>query len=327
MPIDSKTRLINSLKKQLETILTVSDMEKFSELLSNELVKYDVNWIETQDPISNDDYLDTFLDALRIEGRSEKTLSRYKYIITRFLNHIQIPTPQVTVFDIRRYLSYEKNRGLSDTSIEGERQIFSSYFNWLQRESLIKINPISNIGVIKSKKVIKDVYSETDIEKLRDACKTYRDKAIIYFLLSSGCRISEMVALNRNDVNTEKLECKILGKGNKERIIFLSPVAGMYLDVYLKDRKDNDPALFVSRNNARLMPGGIRKMLKKLEEDSGVANVHPHKFRRTLATNLIKRGMPIEEVAAILGHDKLDTTMEYIVLDKSEIKHSYRKYT
>ena len=326
MGIESKTRLLNSFKKRLTTVLTAADMETVTDILSEELANYDIKWIE-RETSEKDDLLDAYIEALEIEGRSPKTLGRYKYIITRFLNFVAIPTEEITVFDIRRYLSTEKKRGISDRTLDGIRQIFSAYFNWLQREGLIRVNPMGNVGTIKYRKIVKDIYSDIDIEKMKEAAKSVRDKAIIFFLLSSGCRISEMIALNRVDVDLEKLECKILGKGNKERIIYLSPVAGMYIKQYFDERKDTNEALFLSQRGSRLTISGAENILNRIGAASEVEHVHPHKFRRTLATNLIKRGMPIEEVAKILGHDKLDTTMQYIVLDKSEIKYSYKKYT
>jgi site-specific recombinase XerD len=260
-----------------------------------------------------------------VEGKSPKTIQRYKYILERMMNAIQIPTRQISVYDIRNYLSAEKQRGISDNTLEGIRQIFSAYFGWLHREGMITMNPVGNIGTIKHRKKVKDIFSEVDVELMKKACKTNRDLAIVTFLLSTGCRVSEMTGLNRNSVDLTKLECKVIGKGDKERIVYLSQVAGMFLEKYLNDRKDEDECLFRSKLGNRISTGMVRKMLKAIEKKSGVKNVHPHKFRRTLATNLIKHGMPIEEVAAILGHDKLDTTMQYVVLDKSAIKNAYQK--
>lgn len=202
----------------------------------------------------------------------------------------------------------------------------SSFFGWLQKEGLIPANPCANLGAIKCAKVVREPYSATDIERLKEACSSLRDRAIIMFLLSSGCRISEVCGLNRNDIDMASAECTVLGKGNKERVVYLDSVALMLLRRYLASRKDAHNALFVGLRGERLQPGGVRAMLKQLEAKTGVPNVHPHRFRRTLATNLIARGMPIQEVAAILGHDKLDTTMKYVYLEKSNIKNSFAKY-
>lgn len=182
------------------------------------------------------------------------------------------------------------------------------------------------LGAICCAKKIKAVYSEVEIEKLKFCCRTIRDRAIISFLLSTGCRIGEVCRLNREDVDLANMECRVLGKGNKERTVFPDAVTAMLLRDYLAQRTDESPALFAGRGSSRLSPNGIRRMLDVLARAAGVEHVHPHKFRRTLATGLIRHGMPIQEVAAILGHDKLDTTMQYVVLDKTDVKNAYRKY-
>jgi site-specific recombinase XerD len=211
--------------------------------------------------------------------------------------------------------------------LEGNRTVLSSYFSWLFREGLIEKNPITNVGVIKVPKKQKKTYSDIDFEKLNQCCETIRDRAIIHFLRSTGCRISEMCGLDRDMVDLEALECVVHGKGNKDRTVYLDPVAGMVLNEYLKQRTDTSPALFaVMRGQERIQPNGVRVMLKKLGRIAGVDHVHPHKFRRTLATDLARHGMPIQEVANLLGHEKLDTTMRYVVLNKEEMKHNYRRY-
>ena len=204
--------------------------------------------------------------------------------------------------------------------------MLSSYFGWLFRESLIEKNPIVNVGTIKVPKRQKKIYTEIDLEKLNQCCRTIRDRAIIHFLSSTGCRISEMTELDRDSVNLDALECVVHGKGDKERTVYLSPVAGMLLRKYLDERTDECAALFAGKGGRRLEPGGVRYMLKQLGEQAGVDHVHPHKFRRTLATELSRHGMPIQEVANVLGHEKLDTTMQYVVLNKEDTKSDYRRY-
>ena len=191
---------------------------------------------------------------------------------------------------------------------------------------MIEHNPAANLGAIKYAKKTKDVYSDGDMEKMKFGCLSIRDRAIICLLKATGCRISEITQLNRDDIDFKDLECTVLGKGNKQRVVFLDQVAAMTLLAYLNTRTDDNPALFIGKRGNRMTPHGIREMLVTLGERANVDHVHPHKFRRTTATNLIRHGMPIQEVAAILGHDKLDTTMQYVVLDKSDIKHSYSKY-
>ena len=325
MSIEAKATLLNEMKMRLSTMLTAQDMEKAMSVLADELARYSLT-LEAQDDNANDDLFDAYLSALSVEGKSKKTIERYRYIISRMKSAINVPTRKITIYHMRSYFAGEKARGISDRTIEGTRQVFSAYFNWLQRERLIDINPCANLGAVKYQKKQKDIFTEVDVDRMKFGAKNIRDRAIVCFLQATGCRISEMVGLNRDDVDFENQECKVLGKGNKERIVFLTPVAAATLQGYLDTRTDDLPALFIGKGTERLHPGGVRKMLTDLGESAHVGHVHPHKFRRTAATNLIRHGMPVQEVAAILGHDKLDTTMQYVVLDKTDIKNSYRKY-
>lgn len=326
MSIESKTMFLMSLEKRLSTEITASDLSKILSAVSDQLCDYEIKQLMTNS-YDTDDFLDAYIAALRVEGRSEKTICRYRYLIQRMMQSVNVKTRSITVYHIRQYIAQEKARGISDSTLEGDRQVFSAYFNWLHRERLIDINPMANVGTIKCQKKIKTTYSDVDIERMKFCCKSIRDRAIIELLMSTGCRISEIIQLNRNDVDLTNLECKVLGKGNKERIVYIDAVTGMLIQQYLEQRTDDLPALFIGKGTERLKQGGVRHMLKNLQENARIeTNVHPHKFRRTLATNLIRHGMPIQEVAAILGHDKLDTTMKYVVLDKTEIKHSYTKY-
>lgn len=326
MAIEAKVVLLNGMEQKLSTVITASDMTKVLSILSDQLAFYEVKQIDHENG-APDDMLDAYLSALRVQGRSPKTIERYSYLLKKLMSEIKIPTRSITVHHLRRYLADEKVRGLSDRTLEGIREVLSAYFGWLWREGLIESNPTANLGAIKCVKKIKVVYSEVDMERLKTKCGQVRDKAIIAFLASTGCRISEMCQLNRDDVDLNNLECTVLGKGNKERTVYLDPVAGMMIKEYLSERTDDHPALFVGKGTDRLHPGGVRNMMKKLGERANVNHVHPHKFRRTLATNLIRHGMAVQEVASILGHDKLDTTMQYVVLNKTDIKNSYQKYT
>lgn len=325
MAIEAKVTLLGELERDLYDRLTAAQLAAVMTALADRLNCYTMERLVDFQGTS-DDLLTAYLSALSVEGRSAKTIERYRYIITRMMEAVKTPTNKITVYHLRRFLTDEKTRGISDHTLEGIRQVFSAYFNWLQRERLIEINPTANLGAIKFQKKQKDIYSDADMERMKFSCKSIRDRAIICFLKATGCRISKMVGLNRDDVDLANLECTVLGKGNKERTVFLDQVAAMVLSAYLASRKDNLPALFIGKGSERLQPGAVRQMLKKLGVRSNVQHVHPHKFRRTTATNLIKHGMPIQEVATILGHDKLDTTMGYIILDKSSVQHSYKKY-
>lgn len=325
MSIEAKTVLMKKLEQRLSEMITASEMAKVMSAVADELTCFDVAQKESE-AYRNDDLLDAYIAAMNVQGRSRKTVERYTYIIRRMMENVKVNTRGITVYHLRQYLMKEKERGISDTTLEGIRQVFSAYFNWLQREGLITANPTANLGTIKRQKKIKAIYSEVDIERMKFCCKSVRDRAIVSFLLSTGCRISEMCGLDRANVDVISLECTVLGKGNKERTVYMDPVTAMLVKEYLSSRKDKYPALFSGKGTERISPHGVRRMLNTLAEKARVEHVHPHKFRRTLATNLIRHGMPIQEVASILGHDKLDTTMQYVVLDKSDVKNSYRKY-
>ena len=326
--INSKQALLDKVRRRAAEELTAADMDRLTAILSDVLEGFRVEELKTDSWTANDDDLiASFVSSLNVQGRSQKTIERYVYVISRFMKAANTTTRSVTVYHIREWLAAEKKRGIQESTLEGDRTVLSSYFNWLFREGLIEKNPIVNVGVIKVPKKQKKTYSDIDFEKLNQSCETLRDRAIIHFLRSTGCRISEMCGLDRDMVDLEALECVVHGKGNKDRTVYLDPVAGMFLNEYLKKRTDTSPALFAGmRGQERIQPNGVRVMLKKLGRTAGVDHVHPHKFRRTLATDLARHGMPIQEVATLLGHEKLDTTMRYVVLNKEETKHNYRRY-
>lgn len=325
MSIASRQMFLEEIEAQLGTRLTVSNTRDAMKMITDTLTAYEIEYTGTPAD-SPDDYLQAFLDAKQIEGRSQKTIDRYKYILKKMLDEIHAPVRSITTYHLRAYLMDTKNRGLSDGSIEGIRSIMSSYFGWLWKEGLIERNPCANIGPIKCKKQIRLPFSAEEIERLKESCGTLRDKALISFLLSTGCRISEVCSLNREDIDFSNLECKVLGKGNKERTVYIDTVTAMLLKRYFRQRTDQDAALFIGKGTDRISPQGVRARLNTIADRAGVENVHPHRFRRTLATNLINRGMPIQEVASILGHDKIDTTMRYVFINKDNVKNAYRKY-
>ena len=323
--IDAKVSFMTQMDAGLTDTLTVDQMKKMQTVGYAILDKFDL--VELEDEMEQDDLLDCYVSAMKVECRSQKTIDRYVYVIGRMMEFVKVPTRRVSVYHLRNYLTHEKERGICEQTLEGYREIFSAYFNWLQRESLIDRNPCVNLGVIKVPKKEKKTYTDAELERLNWFCGNIRDRAILHFLRSTGCRISEITELNRDQVNLELLECVVHGKGNKERTVYLDEVAGMLLAEYLNGRIDDVPALFINKQHDRLNPGGVRAMLNKLAEKAGVEHVHPHKFRRTLATDLARHGMPIQEVAKVLGHEKLDTTMKYVVLNKDDVKASYRRYT
>lgn len=327
MAMIDKQIFISTLQEALSDKLTQKDIISVSDAVMNCLAGYDVERREViHDTQDFEEHLKLFINAKRIEGRSPKTLERYAYILKRLFKNIDVPMRQVSVFHLRSYLMDEKERGISDSTLRGYRDVFNSFFGWLYNEGLIKNNPCANLNSIKCRKKVRLPFSDVEIEKLKEACDNARDKAIIAFLLASGCRISEVCGTGTDSIDFVSKECTVLGKGNKERTVFLDDVSAMQIKNYLSRRDDDLPALFTGRGTERMTPHGVRKLLNIIAERAGVENVHPHRFRRTLATNLVDRGMPIQEVAAILGHEKIDTTMTYVFIDKENVKNSYRKY-
>ena len=325
MSIAASNQFIEMLTDKMKDKLTCSGMEDLVNTIKEMLANFEIELISLDDT-NKDCLLDAYINAMRIEGKSENTLHRYRYEIKRFLNSAHTTTMHITQYHIRDYLAQRKNEGNMDSTIKGLCQVLSAYFGWLYRDGCIKRNPVGNIGKIKVQKKVKEVFTEVDIEKLKQNCKRIRDKAIVTFLKSTGCRISEMVGLNRDSIDFTNLECVVLGKGNKQRTVYIDAITGMFVKEYLSQRTDDNPALFIGCRKERLKPDGVRDMLKKLGKRAGVEHVHPHKFRRTEITDLVKRGMPIEQVKLIAGHDKIDTTMTYIVTDQTDAKNSYRKY-
>ena len=327
LSIATKQYLVNQVCNDLGRYLTANDLNTVQDCLNNALTMYDVENIDDgRMDVATEEYLNAFISAKSIEGRAKSTIDRYQYIISSMFTEINVPISQVTIFHLRSYLMSKKSRGISDSTLESIRSVMCTFFGWLHKEGLIKVNPCDNLAPIKCQKKVRTPYSSTDIERLKEACKSDRDVAIVLFALATGCRVSEICALNRDSIDFSRHECKVLGKGNKERIVFIDDVTAMHLQRYLQTRNDRSEALFPSKRSDRITPGGIRCMLRQLSKVTGVENVHPHRFRRTLATNLINHGMAIQEVASILGHDKLDTTMKYVYLDKDNVKSAYCRY-
>ena len=324
MAIEAKVSYLRNLEKRLGAVLTVDMMTRVLSMASDVMGGYDMREVSVEE--EGEDMLQCYLQALDVQGRSRKTILHYKGILGQMLAELKTPVRRITVYHLRSFLARKKEAGLKDSTLSHLRSVLSSYFGWLYREGLIDRNPVTNLGTIKVAKENKVIFSEIDMEKMRQGCKRIVDKAIICFLASTGCRVAELVGLNIAAVDLENLECVVRGKGNKERTVYMDSVTAMYIRNYLAARTDHNEALFVNRLGDRFETGGIRDMMKRLEEYSGVKKIHPHKFRRTLATNLHKRGMPIQTIAAILGHDKIETTMEYIVLNRENTKLQYRQF-
>ncbi len=270
-----------------------------------------------------------FLATKRLEGRSERTLMFYRVSVEKLVAAVNKNVCSITTEDIREYLSnYQIERNVSKASIDNTRRNLSSFFKWLEDENYIFKSPLRRIHKIKMTHSVKDTYADEELEKLRDDCGELRNLAIIDILNSTGMRVGELVNLDRDDINFNERECLVLGKGDKERVVYFDARAKLHLKKYLKSRTDNNPALFVSlrRPYNRLLTSGVEIMLKKMGKKCNIAHVHPHKFRRTMATTAIDKGMPIEQVQRLLGHEKIDTTLHYAMVKQNNVKISHKKY-
>ncbi len=278
---------------------------------------------ETGDPLT------AFISAKKVEGCSEKTLRYYQNTIRTLLTATSKTAQQLTTEDLREYLmEYQRKGGASKVTIDNVRRILSSFFSWLEDEDYIVKSPVRRIHKVKTTKVVKDTYSDEDLELMRDNCGNLRDLAMIDLLASSGMRVGEMVMLNREDVDFNERECVALGKGDKERVVYFDGRTKIHLQSYLASRNDDEPALFVSLKapSKRLKIGGVETRLRQLGERLHLQKVHPHKFRRTMATSAIDKGMPIEQVQQLLGHQKIDTTMHYAMVKQQNVKLAHRKF-
>lgn len=287
---------------------------------STELQKVERSWEEE---------LCAFLIRKRVEGHSEKTISQYSLHLRRMLQYINKPVKEITEADLFSYIAmYKKKRGVSGVYLNNIRLVCSSFFSWLNNKGYIRKNPAAGLDPIKVEKRIKKPLSDTELEMLRRKCTLERDIALIECLYSTGVRVSELVALNRQDIDFDNMRAVVYGKGAKERETYLTAAACMHLKEYLDSRSDSNDALFVGLKapHERLTVSGVEEVLRKLGKNTGIVKVHPHRFRRTMATNILNKGMPIEEVKEILGHVKLDTTMIYCQISKENVRHHHRKY-
>lgn len=275
------------------------------------------------------DLLPLFLTAKEVEGCSPRTIEYYASTIRHMIDSVAKPYTQIESDDLRRYLSgYETARKTSKVTIDNIRRILSSFFSWLEDEDYIAKSPVRRIRRVKTAVVAKEILSDEDLETLRDGCSTIRDLAIVDMLASTGMRVGELVGLDIADVDLQERECIVTGKGNKQRPVYFDARAKLHLQAYLESRVDGSPALFVSLSKAaiRMSIGSVEGRLRALGKKCGIGRVYPHKFRRTLATHAIDKGMPIEQVQKLLGHARIDTTMHYAMVNQSNVKASHRKY-
>lgn len=316
--------LINEILAEMQNKLSNMQLSALKEVLERKLGKESE---EEYDENRNKSFVQDFLATKKFEGCSERTLERYVYDVSKMIDTLQKNIENITKEDIRGYLAdYQKTHKIKNSTLDNMRRYISSFFAWLEEEEYILKSPVRKIKQIKQEKVIKEPLSEVDIEKIKEETEKTRDLAIIEVLYSTGARISELVGLNRNDINNG--EAVIHGKGGKERKVYFTDSAMYYLEKYLESRDDKNEALFVSMKSPheRLSINSIEALLRNLGKQANVENVHPHRFRRTMATRALNKGMPLQEVSILLGHSKLETTMIYCVVDQDNVKMSHKKY-
>ncbi len=317
-------KIVNVVNEMAE-YLNISQMKKLQEVLLEEFSENEPQ----KENIENSEYLKMFLNAKRIEGCSERTLAYYRITVERLIHLIEGPIRKMDADTIRGYLvEYQKINNCSKVTVDNIRRNISSFFSWLEEEDYILKSPMRRIHKIKTKKAVKEVISDESIERLRDNCHEKRDSAIIDLLYSTGMRVGELVNLDVADLDLNQRECIVYGKGDKERRVYFDAKAKIHLQEYIDSRADDNPALFVTLDTPhdRLKISGVEIRLRNMGRELGLSRIHPHKFRRSMATRAIDKGMPIEQVQKILGHSQIDTTMQYAIVNQTNVKVSHQKY-
>lgn len=327
-----KEELIKRIVEESESFLCEEQVRHLKDIICVALEGYTVGRILTdneQQRLNNELLLTAFLSAKKVEGCSEKTLGYYNATLKKMLAGIDKEISKISTNDVRQYLSdFKEKRGSSKVTIDNIRRIFSSFFSWLEEEDYIAKNPVRRIHRVRADSLVKEIISDESMEVLRDSCTEMRDLAIIDMLASTGMRVGELVRMNISDIDFQERQCIVFGKGNKERTVYFNARTKIHLSNYIQSRTDSNPALFVSLSEPfnRLSISGVEKRLRLLGDRINIAKVHPHKFRRTLATTAIDRGMPIEQVQKLLGHVKIDTTLHYAMVGQNNVKNSHRKF-
>lgn len=327
-----KDFIINDILQKMLPLLDNQELDILKKVLNYELSEYIFveKKIADNDFINNnEDLIKKFLTAKKIEGRSDKTIEYYKMIINKLIETLNKSIDKITTENLREYLiNYQQLNNSSKVTIDNMRRIFNSFFTWLEEEDYIIKNPVKRIHKIKTPKIIKETFTDEELEIMRQNCKNERDLALLNLLISTGIRVGEVINLNREDINFTERECVVFGKGAKERIVYFDARTKIHLKNYLESRNDTNPALFVSLHAPfeRLQISGVEVRLREFGEELNINKVHPHKFRRTLATMAIDKGMPIEQLQRLLGHEKIDTTMHYAMVKQSNVKLAHRKF-
>ena len=325
-----KQKVINEVMQGMLSCLNNVQLERLQEVLEHALFHKQISETEEEvnEALTNEQLLERFLAAKRIEGCSEKSLAYYRTTIDAIAK-VEKNVRETETDDLRTYLTeYQQEKNSSKVTVDNIRRILSSFFSWLEDEDYILKSPARRIHKVKAALTIKETYTDEALEKMRDSCEEPRDLALIDMLASTGMRVGELVLLNRDDINFEERECVVFGKGSKERMVYFDARTKIHLQNYLQERTDDNPALFVSLRapHERLQSGGVERRLRELGKKLDIEKVHPHKFRRTLATMAIDKGMPIEQLQQLLGHKRIDTTLQYAMVKQSNVKLAHRKY-
>ena len=327
-----KEKLIQEISTAMTEVLSFEQVAHLNSVLLQVVSQYTITEDgETlhENAASNDRLLDIFLSAKQVEGCTTPTIKYYGSTIRQLFKKMPKKVTDYTTEDIRAYLAvFQRKNKSSKVTIDNIRRIFSSFFAWLEEEDYIVKSPVRRIHKVKTGTQVKEVLSDENIEQLRDSCTKIRDLAIIDLLASTGMRVGELGDRNCEDINFTERECIVFGKGNKERIVYFNARAKIHLQQYLASRKDRNKALFVSlaKPHKRLEISGVETRLRKIGRSAKIVRFHPHKFRRTLATMAIDKGMPVEQVQRLLGHVKIDTTMHYAMVNQNNVKLSHRKF-
>ena len=317
--------MVFEILNDLAEALTVAQLKKLQEVLLRRFSERE----DQPEPARNEEYLEMFLHAKQVEGLSERTITYYRTSVSHMLKKIETPVRKITTDQIRAYLAdYQKINNCGKSTVDNIRRNISSCFTWMEEEDHILKSPVRRIHKIKSKTTVKEVISDEEIERLRDHCEVARDVAIIDLLYSTGMRVGELVHLDIQDVNFSERECIVYGKGGKERRVYFDARTKLHLQDYIESRTDSNPALFVTLDapHDRLKISGVEIRLRELGRRLDIHNVHPHKFRRSMATRAIDKGMPIEQVQKLLGHAQIDTTMHYAIVNQNNVKAAHRKF-
>ncbi len=318
-------KIINKIINELSGIISENKIKEVEKVLEKNLISL-LNESSTNE---GKDLLKCFIAAKRVEGCSEKSIRYYESTIRNMLLKINKQEDLITTEDLRNYLDqYQTSNDVSKVTMDNVRRILSSFFSWLEDEDYIIKSPVRRIHKIRTGRTVKETYSDESLEIMRDSCENMRDLALIDLLSSTGMRVGELVKLNRKDIDFENRECIVFGKGNKERKVYFDARTKIHLQKYLSERKDNNEALFVSllAPYNRLLISGVEIRLREIGKKTKISKVHPHKFRRTLATMAIDKGMPIEQVQHLLGHQSIDTTLQYAMVNQINVKNSCKKF-